>query len=353
MTHVKARAWIKPLPAGRDSSIDAGCKDTLQALWDHVDWNIDREPVGKERPWASAEVLAQETGERVGTVRDRLRKLTAAGWIRYMCKERCWALAWMVATPVACDSGYTDLRPELHEAATPVTSDCDSSRTNLSHDQDNELSQEQHHSASAPDVVPSPLATSTPTTPSSPAEPGPDACPSGEPGSAGEVAPSPSKPPRTPKPKPKPGQGELPGADPPESSAFDELLALHENLRRAAQAPHGQRETALPAGGSGRGASLRARLRKALREHEPDVLRGALEFRGAEWRADPGALLQWSTDSMWSPKSLAVSIRESSKGDQRKLLQPRRGSLSCHYDDTRPVPKIELTEEERAAFAVG
>jgi hypothetical protein len=123
---------------------------------------------------------------------------------------------------------------------------------------------------------------------------------------------------------PRPGQVALDIGDPPETDAETELLAEHERLRRAAQRAHGLRETALPSPTSGDGHSLRLRLRKAVKAHGPEVCRRALEYRGREWAEDPGALARWSTDSMWSPKSLATSI-PASAGQAPARASPSRG----------------------------
>lgn len=324
VTHVKAREWIKPLPAGRDSNIDAGVKDTIQAVWDHVRWDIEREPVGDERPWVSAEALAAETGEKLGTIRDRLRKATKAGWIRW--EKRAWSLAWRVpfahatpvvvgATPVACDSGYHEVRPELPDGATPVAGDYDSSRTKLSKNEVIERSQE-HTTAGEPAPVEGHPCTVEDSPVATPAGVGLDDPPS----------PSRSKTGQPRKRKPPAEVEDI--ADGP----VGQLLAEHDRLRRAALKRHGHRETALPGPTSGDGRSLRARLRKAIDAHGVDVCTRALRWRAAEWDGDPGALLRWSTDSVWSPKSLAVSIRESAGQAGARASPARRGAaptLSC------------------------
>lgn len=130
------------------------------------------------------------------------------------------------------------------------------------------------------------------------------------------------EPPRSQPRKLKSGQAALDIPDAPEPDAIAELLADHERLRNAAQAAHGQRQTALPSPTSDTGRSLRLRLRKAVDEHGLEVCRRALEHRAREWAEDPGALARWSTDSMWSPKSLAVSISQSA-GQPRARASPR------------------------------
>jgi DNA-binding transcriptional ArsR family regulator len=140
--------------------------------------------------------------------------------------------------------------------------------------------------------------------------------------------------PREPEPTPaakarkrKPPEAEPVDADP----AFAELLGLHESLRKQALAAHGMRPTALPGPSGGVGKSLRLRLRKAIEAHGPAVCRRALEHQASEWAKDPGACSRWSTDSMWSPKSLAVSIPRSAGQAQARASpnKPRGPTLSC------------------------
>lgn len=134
-THTGAAAWIRKLPETREAEIDAGCKAVLQRQWDYVDWSIERDVTGREC-WPSAETIAEDIGSTLATVRDRLRKLTRAGWIRR--DGRGWALAWArpfeTRVVAKCDSGRSDssrskVRLESQESETPVTGDCDSSLT--------------------------------------------------------------------------------------------------------------------------------------------------------------------------------------------------------------------------------
>lgn len=133
-THTKAAEWIRGLDETKGSTIDSGCKMVLQRLWDYVDWSIERDVAGHEC-WPSAETIAMDIGSTVSAVRDRLRKLTKAGWVRR--EGRGIALAWMTpfATAVAtCDSGDCDrshftMRLWLPDTATAVTCTCDSGRT--------------------------------------------------------------------------------------------------------------------------------------------------------------------------------------------------------------------------------
>lgn len=145
-THTKAAAWVRRLDETRGSGIDAGCKGVLQCLWDHVDFDVER-PATPRECWPSAETIAEQIGSTVAAVRDRLGKLTRAGWIRF--EGRGWALAWVApfavdATPVAgdatpvspgCDSSSSDssrseVRLQSQPGETLVDAGCDSSRTN-------------------------------------------------------------------------------------------------------------------------------------------------------------------------------------------------------------------------------
>jgi hypothetical protein len=328
--HIAAAEWIKPLACSRGSGIDAGCKSTLQAAWDHVRWDIAREPIGDERPWASAETLAAETGEKVGTVRDRLRKLTAAGWVRW--EKRAWSLAWRVpfahatpveagATPVACDSSDHEVRLELPESATLVTGECDSSRTKLSHDQDIERSQE-HTTAGEPAPVeghPCTVADSPEVTHASPTP-----RPAGG-VKAGENAPGTNARPARKRKPPKPRQQgfDLPDPEPvdPLEIAHAELLADHERLRAEAFAHHREKPPAWPAPFTGSGKAIRAGLRQALRDHGPEVCRAALERRAAEWRGSVVNAIKHSLDNMWSASSLVHVL----PGSTRSRASPTRG----------------------------
>jgi hypothetical protein len=150
-----------------------------------------------------------------------------------------------------------------------------------------------------------------------------------------EPAPPSSKPTR----KRKPGQTALDIGETPEPDDIAELLDLHGQLRSAAQRAHGLRETPLPASTSGDGRSLRLRLRKAVAEHGADACRRALERRAAEWRDDPVAVSRWSTDSVWSPKSLAVSMSKPSANGQRAgpsrtlPVEPNAPDRTYHWQD--------------------
>jgi hypothetical protein len=139
MSHTKAAKWIKRIPERRGDLVDAGCKGVLQAMWDHVGWDIERNTIGREC-WPSAETLADEIGSTRSAVLDRQRKLAAAGWI--MRDGRGWALAWEapfdVVRPqsqVERDSSRMGVRLESRESATPVAAECDSSHTNPSSNQ--------------------------------------------------------------------------------------------------------------------------------------------------------------------------------------------------------------------------
>ena len=107
-THTRAAEWIRPLSEARGSGLDAGCKAVLQRAWDYVDWAIERDATGREC-YPSAKTIADDIGSTLATVRDRIRKLTAAGWMRR--DGRGWALSWArpSATQVArCDSSRSD-----------------------------------------------------------------------------------------------------------------------------------------------------------------------------------------------------------------------------------------------------
>jgi hypothetical protein len=343
VTHVKAREWIKRLPARRGDDLDAGCKEVLQAHWDHVGWDIERAATGREC-WPTAETIAEEIGSTVKAVRDRISKLRAAGWMRR--DGRGWTLAWV--TPFAVEvpprsqvppeSDYHPsgerVPPEWHETTTAVASDYHPSGTKLSHEQSDELPHEPTPRApettspgvTPPDTGPPPaglspgceLAIPIGSSANSPSQPLPVAeLPESE--APGSSPPSPPTKPRKRKPPaPKPGQTSLIiEVEARETEDVAELLDLHERLRQTAQHHHGLRATPLPSPTSGDGRSLRLRLRKAVAEHGAEACRRALERRAAEWREDPGALSRWSTDSMWSPKSLAVSLAASTANGKR------------------------------------
>lgn len=99
---------------------------------------------------------------------------------------------------------------------------------------------------------------------------------------------------------------------------FDRLLALHESLRSEAQRAHGLRTTKLPAATSAKGRSLQARLRKAIEQLGAGECEKRLRWQAQRWAEDPGQLAAYSTDSVWSPGSLAAVAKF--------MAQPKRGS---------------------------
>ena len=96
--------------------------------------------------------------------------------------------------------------------------------------------------------------------------------------------------------------------EPDPTSELEQLVAEHDRARREALAAHGKRRTALPGPASKSGKALRSRAAKAIRELGLDRCREVLAWQAARWREDPGQLT-WSTDSVWSPKSLDYAQR--------------------------------------------
>jgi hypothetical protein len=140
--------------------------------------------------------------------------------------------------------------------------------------------------------------------------------------------------------------------------AFAELFALHQRLRRKAQAHHGQSQTDLPTKGK-HGTALRDRLRAAIAKHGLPLCRRALEWQGQRWTEDVGQL-QWSTESVWSPGSLTTMISKSdpAKAQQRdprwsqgsgigsyeKLMQDRERRLREAAERGETMPDEEFTD---------
>ena len=89
--HTKAAYWILRLPERRSDLLDAGCKVVLQAHWNCVDPDVERDASGSEC-WPTAEAIAHAIGSTESAVVDRRRKLIAAGWMRR--DGAGWALAW-------------------------------------------------------------------------------------------------------------------------------------------------------------------------------------------------------------------------------------------------------------------
>lgn len=87
-TNVKAAAWINRLPESRDG-LSAGCKSTLQSLWDHVSAEVEHDTAIIS---PTLDELAESRGVKPATVKDRLSKLTVIGWIRR--DENLRSLAW-------------------------------------------------------------------------------------------------------------------------------------------------------------------------------------------------------------------------------------------------------------------
>jgi hypothetical protein len=372
--HIAAAEWILRLPEGRGQELlDAGCKAVLLILWNHARWTEQRNATCEEC-YPSAATVADHTGSSLKATRKRLARLAAAGWIRHERRaNREWgfALAWRVPFALPLEGhtpgGETALPLQGPSTTPPGSKHCPSRGTKLSTNEAIEQSRE-HTTEGEPAPVEGHPCTVADTPGVTHASPDADD-PPGRPGRAfdpeivddvrdqlehGSIrwtgenpANSSNTPPsRTRKRKtsaPKPGQVALDISDPPEADAVAELLAEHERLRRAAQRAHGLRVTALPSPSSGDGHSLRLRLRKAVTAHGPEVCRRALEYRGREWAEDPGALARWSTDSMWSPKSLAASIPASAGQAHARASPSRRDAapLSCEPSGLQ-MPRIVI-----------
>lgn len=81
-------------------------------------------------------------------------------------------------------------------------------------------------------------------------------------------------------------------------------------MRREAYDHHGstRQGRALPKRTSAKGKSLDARLAKALRELGEPVCESIVRWQAERWRRDPGQLA-WSTEQVWSPRSVAFACR--------------------------------------------
>jgi hypothetical protein len=260
-TNIKAAAWINRLPETRDG-LTAGCKSTLQSLWDHVSQEVEGDTDHGTAPWASVETLAEERGVKPATVKARLAKLTALGWVRRVRGRRLLAWSRPFESPVKSttngDSSNRRRRLESPRTVTQVTGDGDSNHHEQVKEQVQETSQEQ--------VTPARRARQSALLPDT--------------------------------------------GDDPADAVFTEILAEHEQLRRAALAHHKRKVTGLPGRTSKHGRALHVRLRRALEQHGPDVCRRVLAWQAGEWRDKPDQL-EWSTSAVWSEGSLRYSIPKS------------------------------------------
>jgi hypothetical protein len=325
VTHVKAREWIKRLPERAGDDVDAGCKGLLQAMWDHILWEIEHTTTGTSREpghscWASAETLAGEIGSTERAVSDRQGKLSKAGWIRR--DGRGWAMAWAVPFTPECRAkkrtrkhrSVTDSTPECLATSTAVSDEQHRGVTKRTHEPSNQPSNEPPQRAGEPAPVeghPCTVEDSPEVTPASPNRP-----------EIPETS-QPAKPRKRKPPKPRQQGFDLPDPDPidPLEIAHAELLADHERLRAEAFAHHREKLPAWPAPFTGSGKAIRAGLRQALRDHGPDVCRAALERRAAEWRGSVVNAIKHSLDNMWSASSLVHVL----PGSTRARASPTRG----------------------------
>jgi hypothetical protein len=279
-TNIKAAAWINKLPETREG-MTAGCKSTLQSLWDHVDQGVESDTEHGSAPWASVETLAEERGVKVATVKARLAKLTALGWVRRVRGRRLLAWSRPFESPPAQatdgDSNHHRRRLESPPTATRITTDGDSNHHNQVKEQVQEPSQEHTTPARKP-------TRSTPRQPDLIAGPEVD----------------------------------------PLDAVFAELLDEHEQLRKAALVHHKRKATGLPSRASKHGRALHARLRRALEQHGPEVCRRVLAWQATEWREKPDQL-EWSTSAVWSDGSLAYSIPRSAGKSNGQRAGPSRG----------------------------
>jgi hypothetical protein len=90
--HIAAAEWIKPLPCSRGSGICMADKLLLLVMWGYAPYTLRAHATGKQ-VYPSRRMLAEETGQTLDAVRDQLRRLLAAGWIRI--DGEGWALAWV------------------------------------------------------------------------------------------------------------------------------------------------------------------------------------------------------------------------------------------------------------------
>jgi hypothetical protein len=373
MSHTKAAKWIKRIPERRGDLVDAGCKGVLQAMWDHVGWDVERNTIGREC-WPSAETLADEIGSTRSAVLDRQRKLAAAGWI--MRDGRGWALAWEVPfdvlrlqSQVDCDSSRRGVRPESRESATPVTAECDSSHTNPSSNQVLPTPENQSMSPKRDPLTESPADADHNRTHESRhdrsdhdhrhADRTQPVAPSrrhglagsggdgerghggrGRRGADGHRDPGSSSvrggaDPRAGSTECGPVRGvacghdgdgsdrDEPAVEPltlvpllivdPVRDVAAELLAEHDRHRRAALEAHGMRSTALRREGSKAEAKTLRLIRERLAEHGEQTCRHVLEVLAADWLRDDSQLRprDWTCeDAIWSTNFDRHRVRE-------------------------------------------
>jgi hypothetical protein len=356
------RAWLLAL------AIPHGPWRCLLYLWTWGPFWGDSDALpatGSVRVWPSKSRIAADLGVPAATVHTWIMWLTRKGWIRRELdaeQRDAWVLA--VVAPFQPAPGGCQLKPgrvltntrgvsvetregvDQHPNLAPIL-ELSSTEPNTTA---GEPAPVEGHPCTVED---SPGATPARAEPDDPNPPSPSPIGSSSPPVSESAAdPSRPSPPLARKRKasePKPGQTALAIGDPPESDAVTDLLALHQRLRRAAQKAHGQRETWLPSPTSDTGRSLRLRLRKAVDEHGADACRRALEWQASgagndsAWARDPGSLARWSTDSMWSPKSLAVSIPRSAGQAQARASPSRRdpAPLSCEPSGLQ-MPRIVI-----------
>jgi hypothetical protein len=376
VTHVKAREWIKRLPERARADVDAGCKSVLQAMWDHIRWDVEHSTTGRDREpgmscWASADTLADEIGSTERAVSDRQGKLAKAGWIKR--DGRGWAMSWAVPFAPECRA---QPRARRHRGVSASTPGCSADSTVVLAGEHRGVTKRSNEPSKDPTDEPTPQRApdvNSPGVSASPGcqrclgngyvlgRPGPDAewnpdmsrtlcirClgTGGEPPSPAQTQRAPAAPvverPPSPSPKarkrrppePKPGQTGLDLPDAPEADDVAELLALHERLRGEALTADGRQATPLPGKSSKHGRALRTGLRKAVATHGAAVCRRVIVWQAARWVDDPSQL-EWSTHRVWAVDSLAKTIGWSAGQAQARASpnKPRGPTLSCE-----PVP---------------
>lgn len=297
--HIAAAEWIMPLACSRGSAICMADKLLLLAMWRRAPYDL-RGPATGKQVYPSRRLLAEETGQTLDAVRDQLRRLLAAGWVRV--DGEGWALAWV--TPFEVKPATLPPEPAVQVAdmqeqpggssrlpqatltqttATLTAGVGDSNRRPSEQELSTTPDEQTIASKPAPDV--------------SPVEPRKTRA---------------RKPPKS-----KPGQVGLPIDDAPEADADADLLAEHERLRAAALVAAGRQATPLPGKTTRDGRALRLGLRKAVEVHGVEVCKRVLAWQGARWLEEPGQL-EWSTHNVWSSNSLAKTIRWSAGQAQAK-----------------------------------
>lgn len=366
--HTKAGMWIMRLPERRGDALDAGCKVVLQAHWNAVDFEVERDATAREC-YVSAEYVAAEIGSSEAAVVDRRRKLIAAGWIRR--EGRGWALAWrepfatrtqddrdssLTCDPSLGDPSHPEPRPESTRTATLVTAKCDPSTTNQSLTNPLPTSDQYQSNATERDPL-TESQTDEPSTqhPSSPepqaddrdrtrgdrrhvrasggsqaaANTGVDAGRRGGPpasvgqGQAGALAPEPLT---------------LVGIVEADRVVVTrdvarELLEEHDRLRRAALEYHGLKVTSLRRPNTKAEGETLKHIRERLAEHGEADCRHVLAVLSWEWQRSLAQTRDWShRDTPWIAKNFE-GLRHRCVGSTGGRVEPAAASKPRRFED--------------------